>query len=162
MQKSVKDISNQFLNVILINLARLEEHERRLCNGCEDLITLIKFANLDRNYIIVENVRLMITEFNITLSNVESLLDATKYKKFKKNLKYIENFASGKIIKEEKIITPFGTRYNHRTKIKTIVLHPIYFESLVKFLSDLRQELIAGLNHILFASDKLNKRTTHV
>jgi len=29
-------------------------------------------------------------------------------------------------------------------------------------LSDLRQELIAGLNHILFASDKLNKRTTHV
>ena len=154
-RESQKDISTNFLSIILDSIMKLQEYETHMKRGCSDLIEYIQTLTRDRsvlNYVRVENMGFMILEFELLFPNIKDIVKKSKMEIMEKNLKGIKKaFENGIVLKEsDKRIFAYHEPLNQRTKTRSITIDPL-FSVLAENLSELRSKTISSLIHILHA-----------
>jgi len=151
---SKRDISAEWIkNNVYEALETIENCERRMDNGCIDLIEYIqeRGMNIERiQEVKIQNMKLMMTEFKILIRNTKKILTNEQYEESGEKLKdYLNIFNKGLKLNGGEIIKVFKIIKNDRDKRKKIVLTPI-FDKLSKDLSILREEMVSNLSHVLY------------
>ncbi len=151
--KSQKDISSKFLDLIFEGFKRLENHERRIRNNCEDLYDFIiqeNITNFDVGSVVIENFEAMKREFRTILSNCKPIMNKTEYDNLISKLNKID-----KISKENQLwkIVVDDKRHTKRKALTSL------YDRLSEELCKLRGDLIDSLSHIIFAIEKKGKET---
>ncbi len=157
-RESEKNVSDKFLDLIFESLQNLQDFETCMNRGCSNLIDFMREFNMNyqdpliMNYVRVENMMLMIQEFEKLFTNIRSIVDETKMKsmedKFKKVKVEVEKGLSSK--KEKKTYIAFKETINQKLKTRGMVIYPL-FDLICKELLILRGDVVSGLNHILFS-----------
>ncbi len=143
---SKRDVSDEWIrNNVYEALETIEMAERRIYNGCVDLIEYIqelRFGIQRIPEIQLKAMEMMIVEFNILLENTHEIVTKDQYDEARKKLDLLSLvYDSGKAYK---IIS------NREGKIKRmVVLNPLFWK-LAKSLSKLRSKMVKNLKHILF------------
>jgi len=151
---SKRNVSDEWIrNNVYEALETIEMHERRIYNGCADLIEYIqelKYGEHRIPEIQLKAMDMMIVEFNILLENTHEIITKDQYDEARKKLDLLSLvYDSGKAYK---IIS------NREGKIKRMTtLNPLFWK-LAKSLSKLRSKMVKNLKHILFLKDKLKKK----
>lgn len=152
LDESKKDVSNRWLNFIYDSLIRLEEDERRMRNGCLDLVEFFQLSQNNKNLITdlqINNMKFMLDEFDILLHNVRSILTKEKYDRLREKLKlYTDIFKGESKVELFKVVVSNADRKN-RTRSE---LTPA-FNKIADDLGKLRAKLVQNLDHILFIKD---------
>jgi len=162
--ESRRDISEKWINNNIYEaLETIEGHERRMINGCGDLLEYIKIMGLGPERlpeIQLKNMQMMIEEFDILTENAKGLMKKDDYNKAREKINlYFKIFNNGIIVKEinwkvSKVIT---NKING-SKNKRIVLTDL-FNRLAKDLSKLRSEMVQNLSPVLHLKSEPKKTT---
>ena len=157
-EESKRDISEKWIdNNVYQALEKIEQHERLMFNGCSDLMEYIASMNQLGNLplIQIENMKHMITEFDILIKNTRELVNNKK--KYKRSLALLKlckfYFDNGKRIKDKRI-KPYGYIIKRNPKKSFTVLNDEVFYEIANDLSKLRFIMIKNLKGILFLKSK--------
>lgn len=147
------NINSLWLQNIYENIKKLEEHERIAREGCDNLMEYLGIPADKRDLILgdtqYKNIKFMVTELHLLLGDLTPILDETKVKGYKENLNKIEEVISYRkyFVKE-----PYSST---RGIIISSKPTPFFFETL-RFLSDMKIEIIKDIKHILYIKDQPN------
>jgi len=149
--ESKRNVSDEWIrNNVYEALETIELAERRMRNGCADLIEYIRELALSPHRIPeiqLKNMGIMIVEFDILIENTKEIVKETQYNEARKNLNlYSSVYDNGKVYKIVKNIR------DKRVK-KRIVLTKVFWK-LSNDLSVLRSKMVSNLAHILFLKDR--------
>jgi len=154
-EQSKRDLSQKWIeNNVYEALEKIEEHERRMKNGCSDLMEYID--NMNPNTIMeiqIKNMELMINELHILIENTHRFLQKQEYEKARDKLKEIKDkFRNGRKKEESKenIVIKY---FDDRKKVKAMFLTPL-FKELEEELSKLRSKMIDYLDYLLVLKSK--------
>ncbi len=162
-RESEKNVSDKFLDLIFESLQNLQDFETCMNRGCSNLIDFMREFNINyqdplrMNYIKVENVMLMVHEFNKLFTNIKSIVDKTKMEKMEEKLKKIKGEIENGIYsaKEKTMFIAFKETINQKLKTRGMTIYPL-FDLISKELLGLRGDVVSSLNHILFSQKQEN------
>lgn len=164
-KESIKDVSTKFLDLIFDSLERLRNREIIMKQGCDSLMQYMRefnFSLSNINYLQVKNMELMITEFEIILPDINSIIDVDKFKKMNKSLDQIKTLIrDGYKSKEGKQLVAFKEIYDERDHKKSMKIYSL-FNYLIKELSELRGQLTESLKSILYAQKPKGKESEDI
>lgn len=152
-QQSQKDVSDKFLDLIFGNVVSLDIYERRMIEGCEDLIKYMQqfnFLKENINYLREKNMNLMITEFDNCFTNINPIIGEEKTSELIEELEKIKYVVLNGIDFKGKRIYPFDKTYNAQKKKSSLNFTPT-FSFVARKLSELKKKTLFSLKHILYA-----------
>lgn len=160
-RESEKNVSDKFLDLIFESLQNLQDFETCMNRGCSNLIDFMREFNINyqdpliMNYVKVENMMLMIQEFEKLFTNIKSIVKDTEMKSMKDKFKKIKEEVDKGLYseKEEKTYIAFKETINQKLKTRGMVIYPL-FDLISKELLILRGDVVSSLNHILFVQGK--------
>lgn len=149
--ESARSISELWINSIFKSLERLQQYEVNSRDGCSSIAEFLQVGNELIPQLRLKNFSLMLSEFDITLSNCMAILKEDEIKMFKDKLKFIQDIAEGR--KKNQYGKPILiSRFLKNSSIKqSQLILTYYFDIASKQLYKLREELVISLGHILFA-----------
>lgn len=153
--ESKRNVSDEWIkNNVYEALETIETAERRMRNGCADLMEYIQELALSPHRIPelqLKNMGIMIVEFDILIENTKEIIKKEQYDEARKNLDlYSSVYDNGKVYKVVKNVRD--------KKIKKRIVLTRIFWKLSGDLSALRSKMVSSLSHILFLKDKDKKR----
>lgn len=148
---SQKNITDKWLDNIFKSLENLDLYQRRLRNGCMDLMEYINSLGLTDNLdkIRYQNAGIMITEFRILLDNVKKIINEKEFELLSNDLKFCEKVYSNKLKLKDRQIDVYDIVHNEVEHESKFVITP-YFELLSDQLCELRERIVSNLSNILF------------
>ena len=160
--KSIKDISNDWLKVISDSLIRLESYERLMRSGCENIfeMTEILIQNKPENLkLIFATARinvldLYITELDLLIENLGTLLSTKDADEMKKDLKFFNELLQ----KENLVYTKITNQSLSGSDRMVDIIFNETFYKICSSLSSMRTRLLRLLDSILFSKIKDNIR----
>jgi hypothetical protein len=141
------NINQAWLSNVYENLKNLEGLERLAREGC---ISLLDYVNMPMEIRTIQisdiqfkNLRLMVTEFSLLLTDLTPIIEKTKHDYLKGVVSNID-----RIINERSLFIKdsFSQTQNRITKSETTHL---YWETIT-ILTELREEVIREIAHLLF------------
>lgn len=157
---SKRDISKEWIrNNVYEALEVIELHERRMKNGCADLKEYIEGLSLGSmiSDIQLQNMNLMITEFDILITNTKEILDEKAYEKARADLNILQGIFNHGVKNGKEIINVSETIIDHTKRQRRVELTYL-FNRLAGDLAKLRGEMITNLKDILWIIDKNQER----
>ena len=150
-EESKKDISQEHLSRVDESLRRLENYERQLRTGHQDVAEYIQSLRIPNSYnhsciTQLKTFDFLIQEFEIVFNNIEKIIPEEKLKELRKKLIYCREINVGK---HGKTHTPIYDRSNNTNILKEIIFEDAFY-ILTGELSNLRKELINELSHLLW------------
>lgn len=142
-ERSLKDISNQWINLVFKSLENLERYEKLMREGCKDLLDYVQLTKIQLLDAQIKNVSFMISEISILLENVKPILEKKDYIQMSVSLKNIrkEYPDSYEIIIDEMF------------KTKIPMFKPNFYK-LQESLSRLRSQIVSSLSKILYIQEE--------
>ncbi len=156
VNESKRSISDKWIqNNVYEALETIEMCERRMFNGFSDLIEYIQLNGFEAriNELQIQNMKLILCEYNILLENVKEILIEDDYKSCKKVIiKCTEVFENGIIVKgkREYIYKRVSNKISGTSSLSLTPLFPLIADDLSK----LRSTIIGHLSHILYLKSK--------
>ena len=149
--ESKRNVSDEWIkNNVYDALETIELAERRMRNGCADLMEFIQEMQIGLNRIPeiqLMNMGIMLTEFDILIENTKQILKKDDYEDVsKKIILYSRYFHEKKVYKV--------LRNDMNIKIRKRIVLNEKFSRLAGDLSLLRSKMVSNLSHILFLKDK--------
>lgn len=148
------NINSLWLANVYENLKNLEMLERTAKEGCNSVLEYLQIPIEQRNTIIADtqykNLRFIVTEMALLLTDLTPVMDDTKLKDFRKSLDNIEN-----IIHRRNLFVA----ENYSAKKKGIVQTTVteFFHQTLKFLCILRIEIIKANASLLYIKEETKK-----
>ncbi len=142
------NISEKWNENIYENIRNLENMERLAREGCNSILEYSQLASNPNAHIIIKeiqykNLNMMLSEMQLCLVDIKSIIDTDFYKEIRKITDGINKF----INKRELFITEnFDTT---KGRIISMDLNPMFYNVLEK-LCDLRERIIFEISPILF------------
>lgn len=150
------NISDLWLRNIFENVKNLENMERLAREGCSSILEFAQMSRQDQIFMISEiqykNLKMMTSEIILLLSDISSIIDNKKYKKYKKTIEKIDS-----VIHNRKLFILESwnrTRSPHRLISKSLTKH---FNKFLEFISSLKIEIIEEISPMLFVKKPENK-----
>jgi len=149
--ESKRNVSDEWIrNNVYEALETIETAERRMRNGCNDLMEYMQELSLGFHRlpeIQLKNMGIMIVEFDILIENTKEIIKKDQYEEARKNMDlYSSVYDKGKVYKVVKNVRD--------KKIKKRIVLTRIFWKLSGDLSALRSKMVSNLSHILFLKDK--------
>ncbi len=162
-RESEKNVSDKFLDLIFESLQNLQDFETCMSRGCSNLIDFMREFNINyqdplrMNYIKVENMMLMIQEFDKLFTNIKSIVEKKEMESMETKLKKLKGeIDKGVYSRKEKItFIAFKETINQKLKTRGMMIYPL-FDLISKKLLELRGDVVSSLKHILFAQKQEN------
>jgi hypothetical protein len=143
---STKNINEKWLENIFNSLMRMKEAEKRLWEGCTDLLEFVNTDQMQLPIIQSKNYDLFILETEILLADVKSQIDENVAKEIKikiKNLRELEKIKKGFL----------GIKRNYIDKTKEYFIKPSFVVAKEE-ISEIREKLVSALWKILSPNAK--------
>ena len=158
--ESKRDISQEWIrNNVYEALENIEECERRMKNGCADLIDFIRSLAIPINRLAevqIKNMEIMITELDILIENTKKLMTEKNYKEVRAKLNVCkEIFSNGVKFKDGKVLKIY--KRNNVNKKNPVTLTNLYYK-LVDELSSLRSRMIEILSPLLYVTKDVEEK----
>jgi len=150
-EQSKKDISEEHLSRVDESLRRLENYERQLRTGHQDVAEYIQSLRISNPYIKscitqLKTFDFLIQEFEIVFNNIVKIIPEEKLKELRQKLIYCREINVGKYGKTH---TPIYDRSKDTNILKEIIFEDAFY-TLTDELSKLRKQLINELSHLLW------------
>ncbi len=155
-EESQKNVSEKWLDYIYQSIVRLEEFERIARDGAIELIQLLQIPEDNLNEVRLKNIKLMLTEFDILLSNIRPILKKEDFNNMRSSLKSLTLLYEGKLKNNEtgeniEVYKYIHTNKNKYSTKRKLILNTA-FEFLIEKAIELRAELVNSVSHILFST----------
>lgn len=144
-------INALWLNNIYENIKNLENMERLARQGCQDIFEHFQALREERTSLYAElqykNLKLMITEMDLLLTDLTPILEQDPTKKdiadeFRKHIKKV-----GKISENRKLFVKESRGIDGSIKLSK---NTDFFIETLNFISDLKREIFKNIKHILY------------
>lgn len=151
------NINTLWLNNIYENLKNLEQLMRLSREGCTSLFEYMKIPVEQRKILIADtqykNLRFMITELDLLLTDITPTIGEDKVEEFRKLLQPVEDIIDNRFlfVKETTSVTKNG--------ITSSALLPFFYDTL-NFVSKMRNNIIKSISHLLYIKDDDKIRNT--
>lgn len=148
------NINSLWLNNIFENLKNLEMMERNAREGCQGIMEYLMIPHEQRRAIISDtqykNLRMMISEIHLLLTDLSPVIDDTKLKEFNSRLELVKEST-----KERKNFIKETYSLN-----KTLVSSSLseLFEPSLEYVSELKREIIKEISHLLYIKEEKNNK----
>ena len=150
--ESKRGVSDKWIdNNVYKVLEKIEDCERRMKNGCIDLIEYIQTSYHNILDVQLQNMQIMLHEFDILIENTKAILSKSQHEEVKKKLELLEQTfrrAMSSKIKSERLFIEISNNISGKKRI-AYVLQPLFYK-ISNLLSKLRSEMVSNLSHILF------------
>lgn len=140
------NINSKWLENIYENIKNLENLERSAYEGCVSLLDYLQIPPETRHVIVgdaqYKNLKFMVTEIHLLLGDLTPVMKKERLKSFREQIEMIQNVISERylFVKEPK---------NQDRTIKYSQVTP-FFEKSLKFLSEIKIEIIKEISDILY------------
>ena len=162
-EESKRNVSEKWINNNIYEaLEDIETHQRRMRNGCADILEYLQVMNIGIHKlpeIQLQNMKLMIEEFEILKDNVKDLLTKEQYEFVERKIKLCKKMLHKGLKKGTRYIKAYSfVRVSPDIrKGKVIVLTPL-FDIIVNELVALRAKMVKNLSHILYSKSKAERK----
>ncbi len=170
-ERSLKDISDNWLSLIFNSMLELQESEINMTSGCSDIgefvnvnvQSLTSGSKIDLETVManvqLKNMQMMINHFDILLGNVRAVVEEKNYQILIKRLELIKKVSGGKIKgKDKKEIKITSSVFNQDFKAEKVSLEKGFY-MVQGSLCQLRKDLVKELKPLLFVQDEEKGQT---
>jgi len=145
------NINSLWLQNIFENLKNLEVYERLAREGCGNLLEYVQLPIEKRqiflNDVQYKNLRFILTEMHLLLSDLTPVIEKKSLEKFETNMIKLE-----RIINNRKLFVKEGYSATHGA-ISNSKLTDMFYHTL-DFLCSMRQDIIKEISHILYVKSE--------
>lgn len=152
---STSNINQRWLENIFENLKNLENGERLAREGCISLMEYLQMTPDQRAIMLADiqykNLRFMITEIDLLLTDVTPVVDPTKIEELRTKLVKVSQ------VKDVRSLFIKESYSQIKNAILKTELTDFFYKTLT-FISQMRREIIIEIKHILYIDDTSKRR----
>lgn len=141
------NINTLWLQNIYENLKNLEYMERIAREGCSSILEYLQIPLENQQQILQDtqykNMKFMVTEMNLLLTDLTPVLDKEKIKEFRKHLHALETGVNNKALFVDEAYS-FTKR-----KITSSSMTPLFYET-ISFITNMRVNIINEMASLLY------------
>lgn len=152
------NINAKWLDNIYENLKNLEMMQRLAKNGCRDLYDYFQIPIEQRQITLADNqfqnLKLMVGEFGLLLTDLEPVMDSGKLNRFREELARVDGALGARNL------FLYETFSEPKKKMVAVQLKPAFY-TLLDHLCMMRARIIKEIAHILYVHKEVKNSNMH-